>query len=165
MSGFWERALGGQKQTADPPPSKGGAWWQTPASGHIPQQAMPGADSGGMPQIYTYQQLKGMRADQMSQEQMEQLASLELQGEKYNKACPNCGRDDAFMPAGTRVGSQRMPIDKCFHCGSSGALASSPEPAPGGSTGRAGRATRQTDSHGSYGRHVSQLPSQYIPRS
>jgi hypothetical protein len=107
-----------------------------------------------------------MRADQMSQEQMEQLAILELQGEKYNTACPNCGSGD-FIPAGTRINNQRMPTDKCFHCGSSGALTGSPEPAIGPSAGgKAGISTRQTGGgQGSYGHHISQLPQNFIPRS
>jgi hypothetical protein len=106
-----------------------------------------------------------MRVEDMDQDMMEQLAVYELQADKYHHACPGCGSDD-FIPAGTRVNNYRMPTDKCFHCGSSGMLVSSPERAAGGSTGKAGRATRQTSGgQGSYGQHVSQLPQQYIPRS
>ena len=107
-----------------------------------------------------------MRVEDMSQDMMEQLAVYELQEAKYNNHCPNCDSPD-FIPAGTRIGSMRMPNDKCFHCGSQGALTGSPEPAVGGSTGKAGRATRQTQAggQGNYGQHVSRLPQQYIPRS
>jgi hypothetical protein len=116
-----------------------------------------------MPVTYTYQQLKGMRADQMSQAQMEQLALLELQEAKYNTACPNCQSTD-FLAAGTKVGSQKMSIDKCFHCGSSGALTNSPETAVGATGGKAGIATKQLNGGtGSYGQHHSALPQGYLP--
>lgn len=113
-----------------------------------------------MPQTLTYQQLKGMRADQMSQEMMEQLAVYELQEAKYNNACPNCGSTN-FLPAGVKVGSSKMSTDKCFECG---AGARSPEPAIGGGSGKAGKATRQLDGGaGSYGQHHSMLPRSYLP--
>lgn len=168
MSSFWERQLNGGQQP--PPhvqqaPPSGGAWWQTPvapaAQPHTPQQgyAHPGS---GEPQL-TYQQLKGMRADQMSADQMEQLALLELQEAKYNQVCPQCQSTD-FLPAGTKVGSQKMSIDKCFHCGSSGALTNSPETAVGATSGKAGRSTKQLQGGaGSYGKHHSQLPVGYLP--
>ena len=171
MSTFWERALGGQQ----PPPNvpqvgnsnPPGAWWQTPASPHLQPPTPPqGYQQPGSVTQESYQQLKAMRVEDMSQDMMEQLAGYELQDQKYNNHCPNCDSPD-FIPAGTRIGSARMSNDKCFHCGSQGALTGSPEPAIGGSTGKAGRATRQTQagSQGNYGHHISQLPQQYIPRS
>lgn len=169
MSSFWERQLNGGQQ---PPPhvqqpvQQRGAWWQTPAQAPTPPQGyhQPGSgEHGGMPQTYTYQQLKGMRADQMNQEQMETLAMMELQEQKYNNVCPECQSTD-FLPAGTKVGSQKMPTDKCFHCGSSGALTNSPERAVGATGGKAGRATKQLNGgSGSYGQHHSQLPQGYLP--
>lgn len=168
MSGsFWAKKIGVQPQQQQPAqPQAPGAWWQTPASVPVNPGTPPpgyGHPGSGMEQ-YTMAQLKGMRADQMSQEQMEQLASLELQGDKYNHHCENCGSDD-FIPAGTRINNQRMPVDKCFHCGSQGGVTGSPEPAVGGSTGKRGHATRQVgNGGGSYGQHVSQLPSGMIPR-
>jgi hypothetical protein len=113
-----------------------------------------------MPVTYTYQQLKGMRADQMTQDQMEQLALLELQDQKYNNACPQCSSTN-FLPAGTKVGTQRMSTDKCFECG---AGARSPEPAVGATGGKAGKATKQLNGgSGSYGQHHSMLPQGYLP--
>lgn len=111
-----------------------------------------------------YQQLKGMRADQMSQDQMEALAELELQLDKYNHVCDQCGSTN-YVPAGTKLGNFRMPTAKCFDCGnSSGALTGSPEPALGGG-GKPGRATKQLNgSAGSYGQHHSALPQQFLPR-
>lgn len=165
MSNFWEKQLNGSA----PPPhvqqpvARAGAWWMTPAQvpaqPHTPPQQNPGLDSGRL----SYAELKHMRADDMSQEQMEALALLELQEQKYNNACPNCGSDD-FLPAGTKIGTQKMPTDKCFHCGSSGAITGSPEPAHGGGSGKPGRATRQLAGHGSYGQHHTQLPQQFLPR-
>ena len=171
MSGFWEKQLGVPQQApphiAQPAsPSAPGSWWQTPASVPVqpptPPPGHPGTDSGGQ---YSYQQLKGMRVDDMDQGMMEQLAVYELQEAKYNQSCPNCQSPD-FIPAGTRIGSARMPNDKCFHCGSQGALTGSPEPAAGGGTGKPGRQTRQTAAggQGSYGQHISQIPQQYMPR-
>ena len=168
MSTFWERQLG----TQQPPPhvepvSQGGAWWQTPASPHLQPPTPPqGYQQPGSGTQESYQTLKAMRVEDMSQDMMEQLAVYELEEAKYNNVCPNCSSPD-FLPAGTRIGSARMPNDKCFHCGSQGALTGSPEPAIGGGSGKAGRATRQTQAggQGNYGQHVSQLPQQFIPRS
>ena len=167
MSNFWERQLGTQQPPphVEPDPKPPAAWWQAPGSmkPSIPPSNAARPDSGS---LYSSQQLKAMRVEDMDQDMMEQLAVYELQGQKYNNHCPNCDSPD-FVPAGTRIGSARMPNDKCFHCGSQGALTGSPEPAIGGSTGKAGRATRQTraGSQGNYGHHISQLPQQYIPRS
>lgn len=169
MSSFWERQLAGSQ----PPPHvqqapvQQGAWWQTPTHPGIqaptPPQGYGSQDSGGMPQTFTYQQLKGMRAQDMDQGMMEQLALLELQEQKYNNACPNCQSTD-FLPAGTKVGSQKMPTDKCFHCGSSGALTNSPETAVGSTGGKAGKATKQLNGgSGNYGQHHSALPQGYLP--
>lgn len=170
---FWARKLG----VSAPPPHQSpvdavrgatpAAWWQTPAAPPgqaISPQGYPGADSGDFPQTLTYQQLKGMRADQMSQAQMEQLALLELQEQKYNNACPQC-QSTNFLPQGTKIGTQKMGTDKCFDCGaSSSTLTSSPEPAVGATGGKAGRATKQLNGGaGSYGRHHSQLPPGYLP--
>lgn len=176
MSDFWSKALGvtapPPQQAAEPasvPVRKPGAWWQSsPVASHVQAQVPPKAyqqPGSVVPGQADYQTLKAMRADEMSQEQMEALALLELSEDKYNQACPQCGSAD-FLPAGTRVGSAKMPIDKCFHCGSSGALTNTPETAVGGTTGKAGRATRQTvhGGQGTTGRHHSQLHSQYIPR-
>lgn len=119
-----------------------------------------------MPSQEDYQALKGMRASDMSQAQMEQLAALELESEKYNRACPNCGSAN-FVPQGTRIGNMRMGTDKCFECGSSSsALTQSPEPAVGGTGGKPGKATKQVaGGAGNYGSHHSQLPVQFIPRN
>lgn len=180
MSDFWARKLG---VTAPPPanpqpvaqaPVSQGAWWQSPASPHaqqvIPPETYQQANSGGISQ-YTYQQLKAMRVDEMTQEQMEQLALLELQEAKYNQMCPNCGSGN-FLPQGTKVrtgtGTIRMGTDKCFDCGaSSSTLTESPAPAVSGRGRSAGHATKQTEAggRGSYGRHHSQLPQQYLPRN
>lgn len=113
-----------------------------------------------------YQTLKGMRADEMSQEQMEALALMELEGAKYHQVCDQCGSEN-YIPQGTKIGTARMGTGKCFDCGnSSSTLTSSPEPAHGATTGKAGRATKQTahGGQGILGRHHSQLPNQYIPR-
>jgi hypothetical protein len=173
VSNFWSKALGvtpapPSAPPAAPPPASPGAWWQTsPVSHHaqaqVPPEAYQHQGSGVQHDLRT---LKAMRADEMSQEDMEALALLELQGEKYNQACPQCGSDN-FLPRGTRVGTARMGTDKCFDCGaSSSTLTASPEPAHGGTTGKAGRATKQTahGGQGILGRHHSQLPTQYLPR-
>lgn len=167
---FWARKLGGQQAPPHVQPAQqaGTAWWQTPAhppaQPHTPQQGYSGMDSGGMPQTESYQQLKSMRADQMSQDQMERLALLELQEQKYNNACPQC-QSTNFLPQGAKIGTQKMGTDKCFDCGaSSSTLTSSPEPAVGATGGKAGRATKQLNGGaGSYGRHHSQLPPGYLP--
>lgn len=170
MSSFWERQLNGGQQPpphVQQPPVQQGAWWQTPVSPaaqpHTPPQGY-GQPSSGVPEAApTYHQLKGMRADQMTQEHMEMLALYELQEAKYNNACPECQSTD-FLPAGTKVGSQKMPVDKCFHCGSSGALTNSPERAMGATGGKAGRATKQLNGGaGTYGKHHSALPVGYLP--
>jgi len=165
---FWSRKLSGSTPPPHAQPARaaglppGMAWWQAPAQGYTPPQGQVPPDSGESMQ-YTYQQLKSMRADQMDQDMMEQLALMELQEKKYNNACPQCGSNN-FLPAGARVGTQRMGTDKCFECGaSSSALTSSPEPAIGGG-GKAGRATKQLNGgQGNYGTHHSQLPKGFIP--
>lgn len=173
MSGFWEKQLGVPQQA--PPhivqpasPSAPGSWWQTPASVPVqastPQRPHYDPGSGVIPQ-YSRSELTSMRVEHMDQGMMEALAQYELMDDKYNQACPNCQSPD-FIPAGTKIGSTRMPNDKCFHCGSQGALTGSPEPAAGGGTGKPGRQTRQTQAggQGSYGQHISQIPQQYMPR-
>ena len=174
MSDFWSRKLG----VTPPPPAQTpvaavqqatpGAWWQSSpvsqhAQGQVPPETYQQQGSGVQHDLRT---LKAMRADEMSQEDMEALALLELQSDKYNQSCPQCGSDN-FLPHGTRVGNMKMGTDKCFDCGaSSSTLTASPEPAAGGSTGKAGRATKQT-AHGGQGfngRHHSQLPTVYLPR-
>jgi hypothetical protein len=119
-----------------------------------------------MPPQETYQQLKAMRASEMTQEQMEALAQMELQFDKYNHVCPSCGSGN-FLPQGTKVGNARMGTDKCFECGaSSSALTQSPEAAVGGTGGKPGRQTKQVaGGSGTYGMHHSQLPVQFIPRN
>lgn len=175
MSDFWSRKLG---VTAPPPQqtpvpavraATPGAWWQSPVSPHA-QQALPPegylGPGSGTPSQETYQTLKAMRADEMSQEQMEALALLELQLDKYNHVCPNC-QSTNFLPQGTRIGNARMGTDKCFECGaSSSALTQSPEAAVGGGGGKPGRATKQVaGGAGNYGTHHSQLPVQFLPRN
>lgn len=165
MSDFWARKLGNQAPPphVQPQPQQG-AWWMTPAQ--VPVQPATPPQGYGPPDSasYSYADLKHMNASDMSQDQMESLALLELREAKYNNVCPQCQSGD-FLPAGTKVGTQKMPTDKCFHCGSSGALTSSPEPAHGGGSGKPGKATRQLASgHGSYGQHHSQLPQQFLPR-
>jgi hypothetical protein len=179
---FWAKKLGGQAPPQQPPPHvqqqaspvTPGAWWQAPSGIASPPPGQPPPQDSGAyqpaqmyaDQQYTAQQLKSMRADEMTQEQMEQLAVYELQGSKYNTACPACGSTN-FLPQGTRVGNMRMGTDKCFECGaSSSALTMSPEPAPaGGGTSKSTRHARQTEhgGQGSYGKHHSQLPGQYVP--
>lgn len=172
-SDFWARKLGvtapppGQPMPAPTTPATAGAWWQpTPVATHVqvPPQGFAQSDSAATPQE-SYQTLKAMRADEMSAEQMEALAEIELAFDKYNTHCPNCDSTD-FLPAGTRIGSAKMPTDKCFHCGSSGALTNTPETAIGATSNKAGRATKQTvhGGQGFTGRHHSQLPVQYLPR-
>lgn len=172
---FWARKIGGQA----PPPhipqqpaaAQGGAWWQTPVAPHAQGQLPPGGtalgDSGMQQVALTYHELKAMRASEMSQEQMEALAELELKFDKYNHECPGCGSVN-FLPQGTRIGNMKMGTDKCFECGaSSSTLTQSPEAAVGGTGGKPGRATRQTahGGQGSYGKHHTQMPVQYLPRS
>lgn len=176
MSDFWARQLNGGQA---PPPHlpqpvpqaqpTGPAWWMTPAHPGVnpgtPPPSHPGTNSGVDNMQYTYQQLKSMRADQMSQDQMEALAVLELQFQKYNNACDQCGSVN-FLPSGAKIGNIRMPTSKCFECGnSSGVLTASPEPAVGGS-GKPGRQTLQLGGGtGSYGLHHSQLPAHLLPRN
>lgn len=176
---FWAKQLGGRQQPpphiqqAPAGPQSAGAWWQpTPVSGHL-QVAIPAQDPGMQPGEWTYEYLKSLNASEMNQDQMEALAEFELQSDKYNQVCPQCGSTN-FIPQGTKVstgtGTIRMGTDKCFECGaSSSTLTSSPEPATGGRGGKPGRATQQTahggqSGQGSYGRHHSQLPAQYQPR-
>lgn len=169
MGNWWASKLAGDAppHVQQPPAAAPGAWW-SPASPHVQAQVPPeGYRQPGsvMQPQEDYRTLKAMRADEMSQDQMERLALMELSEARYNNECPNCGSPD-FLPAGTRVGSAKMSVDKCFHCGSSGALTNTPETAAGASSGKAGRATRQT-AHGGQGitgRHHSQLPTQYLPR-
>lgn len=168
---FWSRKLGQQAPPHIPAPAASSPppWWQsTPAHPSVqpatPPPSYPGADSGTVQ--LTYQQLNAMRADEMTQDEMEALAGLKLQFEKYHHNCPQCGSTN-FLPQGTRIGSYRMGTDKCFECGaSSSMLTGSPEPAVGGS-GKPGRQTKQTvhGGKGSYGMHHSQLPQQYLPRN
>ena len=164
---FWGKKLGGQQppphvQQAPPP----GAWGQAPAAiaASTPQQQAH-ADSGAyQPVQYSYAQLKAMRADVMTQEQMEALAMYELQEGKYNNTCPNCNSTN-FLPQGTRVGNMKMGTDKCFECGaSSSTLTMSPEAAIGGNPGKPSHHARSADGgRGSYGLHHSQLPQAYVP--
>jgi transposase-like protein len=167
---FWSRQLGGQ---APPPhvqaPPAQGAWWQpTPASPHI-QAPPPHADQAGQYQGQpTYEELKRMRADEMSQDEMELLARYELEFDKYNQHCPQCGSTN-YVKQGDRVGGVRFGTDKCFECGgSSSTLTGSPEPAVGATGSRAdSRHTRQTANGGlqsGYGHHHSQIPQNYLPR-
>lgn len=170
MSNFWAEKLGAAQ--APPPhipqapaaPQQSGpvAWWMTPThpSAPTPQQ-MPAGDSAVRDIQYTYQQLKGMRADQMDQGMMEALATIELTFDKYNNVCDQCGSTN-FLPAGSKVGSFRMPTNKCFECGNS---ARSPEPAQSGKAGRQSQHTRQLNGgQGNYGQHHSQLPPNMAPR-
>lgn len=166
---FWSRQLGGGQA---PPPHvpqaapQQGAWWQ--GSPHVqppPPQASQYQDSAGpMP---TYEQLRAMRADEMSQDMMELLAEYELTFEKYNNHCPLC-QSTNFVRQGDRVGGVRFGTDRCFNCGggSASALTASPEAALGATSGKAGRATRQTANGGlasTYGHHHTALPASYIP--
>lgn len=179
MSNFWADKLG---VTQQPPPhvqpagmpgvpsQQPGAWWQgSPVAAHVQQQVPPEAyqqaGSGG-PGQRTMAQLKAMRADEMTQQDMEELALLELQLDKYNHSCPQCGSDN-FLPQGTRVNNARMGTDKCFDCGaSSSTLTQSPEPGVGGTGGKPGKATKQVGGGtGNYGQHHSQLPPNMIPRN
>lgn len=170
-SDFWARKLGvtpappGQPMPAPTTPATAGAWWQpTPVATHVQVPPQQGQQLDSAPR--DYRTLKAMRAEEMSQEDMEALAEFELQFDKYNNHCPNCDSTN-FLPQGARIGNVRMGTDKCFDCGaSSSALTASPEPAVGGSGGKAGRATKQTvhGGQGITGRHHSQLPVQYLPR-
>lgn len=162
-SDFWAKQLGGSQPPPHVPPApahQGSAWWMSPGNAPPPPESYQQAGSGvALPQA-TYQQLKSMRADEMDQDQMEALASLELQLDKYNHVCERCGSTN-FMPAGTKVNNVRMPMDKCFDCGTEGG----PEAALGG-RGKPGRATKQVGGgKGNYGQHHSQLPQQFIPRT
>lgn len=167
---FWARKLGGGQAPpphipapVSPSPVTPGAWWQAPAAVAAPTPQHQGVADSGMVQ-FTYQQLKAMRADEMSQDQMEALAQIELGFEKYNHNCPACGSTN-FLPQGTRIGSYRMGTDKCFECGaSSSAITMSPEAAVGGNPGKPSRHARSADGgQGNYGRHHSQLPQQFVP--
>lgn len=176
MGNFWADKLNGTQPPphipqAPAPAAQPGAWWQsTPVSrqaqAQLPPEAYQQAGSVMQPSQEDYQALKSMRATEMSQGQMEALAELELQFDKYNQVCGQCNSSN-FLPQGTKIGTTRMGTDKCFDCGnSSSTLTSSPEPAHGATTGKAGRATKQTahGGQGVYGRHHSELPVQYLPR-
>lgn len=175
MSDFWARQLGGSAPPphVQQPPVQ--AWWApTPVSPHLQVPQQPGQYQDSDTPQYTYDQLNAMRADEMSQEQMEILAAVKLQREKYNNNCPNCGSTN-FIPQGTRVstgtGTVRMGTDKCFECGaSSSTLTGSPEPAVGATGSKSSsQHTRQTANggaaSGNYGHHISSLPTSYLPRS
>lgn len=190
-SDFWSRKIGGlatpQPQAPAPPPQQQGAWWQTPQPQQAPpsqqqygypnealQQQMPyqgPTGPQGMPEEQYIRQLQRVPAEDLTQDQMEQIAQWELTNkEKYNQTCHQCGSAN-FIPAGTKVGTTRMGTDKCFDCGaSSSTFVSSPEPAVGG--GRASKAAyrdiRQIDTGGGAGSMYLTfrgLPPGYVPRA
>ena len=171
MSNFWADKLGG---SAPPPhvqqqPSRApqAPWWApTPASPHLQVQAPAAGQAASMP--HTYDELKRMRADEMSQEQMELLAEYELQADKYQQNCPHCGAG-GFIKQGDRVGGIRFGTDRCFECGAGAStLTMSPEPAAGVTGNKAASIhTRQTANGGlqaTYGHHHTSLPASYLPR-
>jgi hypothetical protein len=193
-SDFWAKKIGGiaTPRPQQPAPSSGGAWWQEPA----PQQQYQGPQSP-MPIGYPYgqplynnpalaaqmpgQQVPGSReqyvaqlmripADQLNQQQMEEIALFELESrEKYNLNCPQCGSTN-FAPQGTKLGTTTLGTDKCFDCGaSSSAYVSSPEPARGGSKASKApyREVRQIDTGGavqSMYMKFNGVPAGYMPR-
>lgn len=188
MSDFWARKLSGiatpPPQAPAPPPQQQGAWWQTPQpqqqapqQGGYPSEAlqaqMPygGPTAGpGMPEEQYIKQLLRIPAEELTQDQMEQIAQWELGKAKYNQTCPQCGSAN-FVPAGTKLGTTRMGTDKCFECGaSSSTFVSSPEPALGGSrnSSAAYRDVRQIDTGGGAGSmylNMRGLPASYVPRA
>jgi hypothetical protein len=104
-------------------------------------------------------------ANNMSAEDMEWLASYELQSDKYNNVCPQCGSGN-YIPAGTRMpGVGMMPTEKCFDCGLS---ARGPEPSLGGTGKGASKSTRQIDTGGAGGvgtyMAFNGVPRSYLPR-
>lgn len=191
-SDWWMRKLGGISQPepqAQPAPApKPAAWWQerpvpqppqaydqygrpanTALAAQMPYSGQTGAN--GMPLAQYIQQLRRIPADQLSQEQMEEIARFELENEaKYNTTCPNCGSAN-FVAAGTVIQGKRMGSDKCFDCGaSSSTYTSSPEPAVGGrgSSTAPYRDIRQIDTGGAGGASMylkfSGVPQSYVPR-
>lgn len=184
-----------QPQQAVP---QGGAWWQDapppqqqgqyapepmygqpqqyqgygyPQQGYNPalQAQMPGQQAPGSREQYIGQ-LKRVPADQLNQQQMEEIAQFELETmDKYNLSCPNCGSAN-FVPAGTVIQNKRMGSDKCFDCGaSSSTYTSSPEPARGGGSASKARRldVRQIDTGGaveSMYLKFDGVPAGYMPR-
>lgn len=189
-SDFWAKKLGGIAQPLPPaqqPPAQG-AWWQPPQPppqqqyGYPQQQGydpalqaqmpyQPGPTGpNGMPQQEYVNQLLSIPADQLNQQQMEEIAAWELGKAKYNASCPQCGSAN-FAPQGTRLGNTTLGSDKCFDCGaSSSTYTSSPEPARGGGgkSKAAWRDVRQIDTGGAGGASMylkfRGTPASYMPR-
>lgn len=189
-SDFWSRKIGGlaTPQPQAPAPQQQAPWWQDPQPQQVPQthpnqygypdpalQAqMPYQGPNGpqgMPEEQYIRQLQRTPAEDLTQDQMEQIAQWSLEHkEKYNQVCPNCGSGN-FIPAGTKVGTTRMGTDKCFECGaSSSTFTSSPEPALGGRSSSTvpTRDIRQIDTGGGAGSMYMKmrgLPGGYMPRA
>lgn len=198
MSDFWAKRLAGiatpQPQAA--PPGSGGAWWQPdaapmppavsgtnfgpvpafPQQGYNPalQAQMPGQHPGQVaPGSHDQhiQQLMRIGADQLNQEQMEEIAQWELENKgRYNQSCPQCGSAN-FAPRGMKLLNTTLGSDKCFDCGASSSThTSSPEPATGGSGASKARRLeiRQIDTGGANGQSMylafDGVPGSYLPR-
>lgn len=192
MSDFWTKKLAGMATPPAPaqPAQSQGAWWQDAQPQQQVQQGlqyaqhqyghpdpalqaqMPyGGPTGpqGMPEEQHIKQLMRTPADQLTQDQMELIAQWELANkEKYNQVCPQCGSAN-FAPAGMKIGTTRMPTDKCFECGaSSSTFTSSPEPALGGRSSSSApyRDVRQIDTGGGAGSMYMKfrgMPGNYVP--
>lgn len=183
------------------PPSSGGAWWQPepapqpysqpdgyraaqgyppplpyPPQGYNPalQAQMPGQHPGQVApgsRDQHIQQLMRIGADQLSQEQMEEIAQWELENKgRYNQSCPQCGSAN-FAPRGMKLLNTTLGSDKCFDCGASSSThTSSPEPATGGSGASKARRLdiRQIDTGGANGQSMylafDGVPGSYLPR-
>lgn len=165
-SDFWARKLGGARPApaAPAPVPQGSAWWQTPASVPVQQPAIP---QPALAPRDSVEQLQNIPADQLSQDQMEQLAESKLQQAKYNTGCPQCSSTN-YAPQGTKMASGRMTSGHCFECGysDSSSPAQSPDMQPGGK-GKSGSPARQTADGGAVRKAIQRegLPAQYIPRA
>lgn len=175
MGDWWARKLGAIPARPEQKPASRGAWWEPGAQpradaglrAQMPQDGPAGP--GGMPLAQYIRQLRSIPADQLSQDQMEEIARFDLQNnQKYASTCPSCGSGN-FVAAGTVLAGTRMGTDKCFDCGgSSSQYVSSPEPARGGGSRAPHVATRQIDTGGAGGSMYLKfggVPAGYVPRS
>lgn len=167
MNDFWARKLGARPATpaAPQPVPPGTAWWQTPAVAPIPAQ--PGTPQQALVPRDSVVELQHLPADQLSQDQMEQLAQWTLQQQKYNTGCPQC-QSTNYAPQGTKMATGRMTSGHCFECGysESSSPAQSPDMQPSGSGGKPGQASRQIADGGASRKNIQRegLPTQYVPR-
>jgi hypothetical protein len=127
-----------------------------------------------MPEAQFIAQLRRIPSDELTGEQMEMIATWELQNlddrhrtqaGQTGAMCPQCGSGN-FATAGTRNAHGVFTTDKCFDCNYS---ARGPLPALGGRSAgkKATSHARQIDTGGGAGSmYLSSrsLPGQYAPR-